>query len=442
MINILEVREFDCITGNPDYAADERYRYLPEPAFSELITFIHDFTGDDMHSDALELMKISYKRNIGNIVTMSNYVGIIQLKSGYQIQVLPKIAFKAGEQDKTKQIFIKMLRSMRDFPSKMLGHANLLVDNMNLYEIFISMYIEAVSALVKHGLKSGYVPKEENERFFKGKLLVKENIKKNSCHTERFFVSYDEYQLNRAENKLIKSTLLKLQKMSTNMQNVKQIRQLLTAFELVEPSSQYDADFAKCVTDRTTAEYDVILKWSKVFLTNKSFTSFSGNTSARALLFPMEKVFESYVAQKISRLFNPEGFEVSTQDSGYYLFDDPQKFKLRPDIVLREASGQTTIMDTKWKRLFDNPNKNYGISQSDMYQMYAYAKKYSTPEHIPAVWLLYPANEEMQNNNELHFDSDDGVRVRLFFVDLVNIDASLELLLNNIKNQSSSNIIP
>jgi 5-methylcytosine-specific restriction enzyme subunit McrC len=441
MINILEVREFDCITGNPDYAADERYRYLPEPAFSELITFIHDFTGDDMHSDALELMKISYKRNIGNVVTMSNYVGIIQLKSGYQIQILPKIAFKTGEQDKTKQIFIKMLRSMRDFPSKMLGHANLLVDTMNLYEIFISMYIEAVAALVKHGLKSGYVPKEENERFFKGKLLVKENIKKNSCHKERFFVSYDEYQLNRAENKLIKSTLLKLQKMSTNMQNVKQIRQLLTAFELVEPSSQYDADFAKCVTDRTTAEYDVILKWSKVFLTNKSFTSFSGNTSARALLFPMEKVFESYVAQKISRLFNPEGVEVSTQDSGYYLFDDPQKFKLRPDIVLREASGLTTIMDTKWKRLFDNPSKNYGISQSDMYQMYAYAKKYSTPEHIPAIWLLYPANEEMQNNNELHFDSDDGVRVRLFFVDLVNIDASLELLLNNIKNQSSSNII-
>ena len=110
MINILEVREFDCITGNPDYAADERYRYLPEPAFSELITFIHDFTGDDMHSDALELMKISYKRNIGNVVTMSNYVGIIQLKSGYQIQVLPKIAFKTGEQDKWRVLKTKKLQ--------------------------------------------------------------------------------------------------------------------------------------------------------------------------------------------------------------------------------------------------------------------------------------------------------------------------------------------
>ena len=187
-MNILEVREFDCITGNPDYASDERYRYLPEPAFSELISFVHDFTGAENQADALELMKISYKRNVGDVVTMANYVGLIQLKAGYQIQVLPKIVFKKNEQDRTKQIFIKMLRSMHDFPSKMLGNADLMVEKMNLYEIFISMYIDAVSILVKHGLKSAYVSKQENERFFKGKMIVGENIKKNACHKERFFV--------------------------------------------------------------------------------------------------------------------------------------------------------------------------------------------------------------------------------------------------------------
>ena len=438
-MNILEVREFDCITGNPDYASDERYRYLPEPAFSELISFVHDFAGDENQTDALELMKISYKRNVGDVVTMANYVGLIQLKSGYQIQVLPKIVFKKNEQDRTKQIFIKMLRSMHDFPSKMLGNADLMVEKMNLYEIFISMYVDAVSTLVKHGLKSAYVSKQENERFFKGKMIVGENIKKNACHKERFFVSYDEYQLNRAENKLIKSTLLKLQKISDNMRNIKLIRQLLSSFELVEPSTQYDADFAKCVIDRTTAEYEPILKWSKVFLKNKSFTSFSGSTSARALLFPMEKVFESYVAQKLSKVFRPEGYDVSTQDRGYYLFDSPQKFRLRPDIVLRDGSGRTTIMDTKWKSLFDNPSKNYGISQGDMYQMYAYSKKYSNldAEHAPDVWLLYPANEAMHDHTNIQFVSDDGVRVRLFFVDLADIDESLNALLNEVRSFSA-----
>ena len=36
---------------------------------------------------------------------------------------------------------------------------------------------------------------------------------------------------------------------------------------------------------------------------------------------------------------------------------------------------KTIVMDTKWKRLTDDPYANYGIAQSDMYQMYAYAKK-------------------------------------------------------------------
>ena len=67
---------------------------------------------------------------------------------------------------------------------------------------------------------------------------------------------------------------------------------------------------------------------------------------------------------------------------------------------------------------------NYGISQADMYQMYAYSKKYGTPE----IWLLYPVNMEMRNHSEISFRSDDGVNVNLFFVDVANIETSLSSL--------------
>ena len=56
-----------------------------------------------------------------------------------------------------------------------------------------------------------------------------------------------------------------------------------------------------------------------------------------------------------------------------------------------------------------------------MYQMYAYSKKYGTPE----IWLLYPLNAEMREHEEMRFDSMDGVNVRLFFVDVANIEESL-----------------
>ena len=36
------------------------------------------------------------------------------------------------------------------------------------------------------------------------------------------------------------------------------------------------------------------------------------------------------------------------------------------------------ILDIKWKNLINNKYKNFGISQADMYQMYAYSKKYGS----------------------------------------------------------------
>ena len=149
------------------------------------------------------------------------------------------------------------------------------------------------------------------------------------------------------------------------------------------------------------------MRWSRVFLQNKSFTTFSGSTTARALLFPMEKVFEAYVAQELKEVLRDSDWVISTQDKGHYLFDTPRRFALRPDIVLTRSDGRIVVMDTKWKRLVNNSNKNYGISQADMYQMYAYAKKYGTSD----IWLLYPRSEQFTDEIDINFKSDDNVDV-------------------------------
>ena len=121
-------------------------------------------------------------------------------------------------------------------------------------------------------------------------------------------------------------------------------------------------------------------------------------------------------------------WEITTQDRGYFLFDSPRQFALRPDIVITRNDGSVVILDTKWKSLVDNPRINYGISQSDMYQMYAYSKKYENKFETPEVWLLYPITNEMRNHPEISFYSDDGVNVRLYFVDVADIENSLHEL--------------
>ena len=425
MGKLLEVREFDKISCNADFKTE--YAFLPEPVFQDMEDFIHAFAGDEEHADALEFLKISYRRNVGDIISVNNYVGLIQMQNGYQVQILPKIDLgnnpdKGNEE--TKRVFLRMLRSMKDFPGKVFNDANLKMDRMTLYEIFINMYLQEVRVLVKHGIKSAYVSRENNLNFYKGKLVVNEHIKQNAAHGERFYVRYDEYLVDRAENRLIKATLLKLQGITASAENQKEIRQLLTAFEMVHPSVNYQKDFSKVVIDRNTKDYDMLMRWSRVFLLNKSFTTFSGGHNARALMFPMEKVFESYVVQQLRKVLQDLDWVVTAQDKGYYLFDSPRQFALRPDIVITKGDGSMVILDTKWKSLVDRPGLNYGISQADMYQMYAYAKKYETPE----IWLLYPINEEMRDHQDISFKSDDGVNVRVFFVDVANIETSLQLL--------------
>ncbi|WP_026527815.1 McrC family protein [Butyrivibrio sp. VCD2006] len=445
MVNVLSVREFDTITSNEEYMNSPYYKFLDEKHFSELKLFIEEYSSENEGADILEFMKPGFKRGVGSTITFNSYVGIIELPSGFQIEILPKVNLD-GEDEclaRTKRIFLDMLCCLREFDGKSFNTASLNADRMNLYEIFINMYLQEARNLVKHGIKSAYISNEDNLRFFKGKLQVGEHIKANIAHKERFYMQYDEYQVNRAENRLVKTTLLKLQKLSKSMENAREIRQLLISFELVDVSTNIDKDFASVSIGRDTKDYEKLIQWSEIFLRNKSFTTFSGKKSGNALLFAMEQVFESFVAKWVKRIFSEKSdsaYRISAQDRGYYLFDCPRKFRLRPDIVVRRPGTASVIMDTKWKRLKPDAGINYGISQADMYQMYAYSKKYHTSD----IWLLYPLNEDVKELGDISFvaeqDEDIKVNVRIFFIDLSDYKNSITELYDAMEETVMENI--
>ncbi len=440
----IEIKEYTRIFCKDDVQG-EGHTTVSRALFEDLEQFLFDFNSSNIHADASEFMNLGSQRYAGKFISVNNFVGVIQTPKGHQVQILPKIDLGRDENDaeevnsftQTKKTFLKMIRSLRDIPIKHLDTTNLKTEKLPIFEIFISMYLQEAMILAKRGLKSAYLEHEDNLRFYKGKLMISEHIKQNAAHKERFYMRYDEYDLNRPENRLIKSTLLKLMSLSMNEQNQKEIRQILTFFELVEPSSNYERDFSLIKKDRTVKDYEMILQWSKVFLFNQSFSTFTGRSQSWALLFPMETVFESYVAQELRKVCADTSWTISVQDREQWLFDFPNhKFRLKPDIVMRKEDGSQIILDTKWKSLTDNERMNYGISQSDMYQMYAYSKKYTKAGCAsPDVWLLYPVNSEMRkytDDRTIEFISknvdENDVHVRLFFVDLNDMGQSMQLL--------------
>ena len=416
----ITIKEYGSICAKPGIAG---YEYLPEPAFSQLKEFI--LSNKSADTDALELMGLTARKGIGEIITAKNYVGIITMKDGTTIEILPKIYSEIDNDEsgaRTKKLLIEMLKTLRDTPYKTLQTSNVNIEKMNIFEIFIRMFIDELFFVVKRGLKCSYETVEENAHFFKGKMKFSHQIKFNLAHKERNYVEYDAFTVNRPENRLLKATLQYLYKHSSSTKNRTDIKSLLNSFGEIEASVDYKADFAKYVPDRNMKDYTTALMWSKVFLMGKSFTSFAGSEVAVALLFPMETVFESYVATLLKKVLIPKGYAVSTQDRKYHLFDEPdKKFLMKPDIVItKKSDGTKYIMDTKWKILSES-KANYGISQADMYQMYAYQKKYSSEN----VTLLYPKTENL-SKEDIEFSSDDGVIVRVRFVDLFDIKGFIE----------------
>lgn len=163
-------------------------------------------------------------------------------------------------------------------------------------------------------------------------------------------------------------------------------------------------------------------------MAGKSFTSFSGSEIAFALLFPMETLFESYIAAQFKKMLVHSEYSVSVQDRTYHLFDMPKKFLMKPDIVIKSRKfGRVIVMDTKWKLLSD-AKANYGISQADMYQMYAYQKKYNSDN----VTLIYPKTDKVEKSNDIQFCAKDKSEIKIRFIDLFDLKNSLNSIITEI----------
>lgn len=417
---IYTVTEYGSFTRDKDIVG---YQKLPAKVFDSLENFVLSNATEE--TEALDLMGVSVRKNIGKVITAKNYVGVIALNDGSVIEILPKI-FGEDDTEKVKQLLVKMLRCLKNSPFKSMQTTNVNTDKLPLFEIFIRMFINETFTIVKKGLKSGYETLEENLSVCKGKIDFVKHVKHNFVHKEHFYVQHDEFNCNRSENKLIKSTLLYLIRHTTSSKNKSDLKTLLNSFEMVEVSTDFDSDFKKCINDRNSKYYELILMWCKVFLKGESFTSFSGSQVAYALLFPMEFIFESYVANRLRKYLDSNEYVVSAQHSAKYLFDTPRKFSLRPDIIItRKSDDAVFIMDTKWKLLNNNPSANYGISQADMYQMYAYQKKY---DNVQNVTLLYPLTDTISETVNINYAADDGVIVKVRFIDLMCIEKSFESL--------------
>ena len=404
------LKEFEYL----QYKDNTKDNFIKKETFDSLEKFVLE------NEKTAQYLKITTKNGFGKVLQAQNYVGVIQTKDGTTIEILPKI--KNATTEKSKDILIKMLKTLKNSPFKNLSVANLKSSKIPLFEIFISMFLEELTILVRNGIKSDYISKEENLKFLKGKLKISEQIKYNTIHKERFFVQYEEFISNRVENRLIKTTLQFLYNKSKINKNQQRIREFLFVFDEIEISHNIKTDFSKIKLNRQMKDYEQVLLWCKTFLLENSFSPYKGNDIAFALLFDMNLLFESFVYSYLKKSSNFQ--DIKSQDRTHHLAYENGigRFRLKPDIVIN--SGKI-IADTKWKILSEDKAYN-GVLQDDMYQLYAYGTKYDNCEKI---YLIYPFDELIIKNSYNYFKNKE-LKLDILFFDVYKkefVDKNIEL---------------
>ena len=404
---------------------------------------------DNNLEDDYEFFKITK-----DAIVPQNFVGTIPLDD-IQIEILPKIPLVENNIEAEKIRFLEILQSIDYFKEKIFSNSKIEITDTSILEIFIHLFIEEVEKIIKKGLIYKYVDKNENLNVFKGKLDINSHIKYNFSHKERFFMKFDEFSVNSLENIIIKLTIQKLKKVSINPKNKENLNKIGHYFENVSILDGSIENLKYLTFDRMNDYYKNAIQWTKIFLNNQSSSIFSTNNGEiPSILFPMETIFENYIANKLVNIIQEKSYNqlaIKVQDNSCSIFSsislnnvkiDNNILRIRPDIVIKNKDAKEIfILDTKWK-ILNKLDDKFKISTEDVYQMLAYVKTYSDRNKNKYIckraYLIYPATNMNQStfftkDDKLIFNTDD-FELNIQFVDLSSEEGTEKSLINILNN--------
>ncbi len=145
--------------------------------------------------------------------------------------------------------------------------------------------------------------------------------------------------------------------------------------------------------NRLNADFKPFINICSIFLEGSTLTLQASTIETFSLLIPMESLFEQFIAGVIQseglyrKVFSDAARIEVQKHIGYLIEKDGKKLAgMRADIVIK-TSEEEIIIDTKYK-LLNQEDKKLGVSQQDLYQMYAYCKE--NKNNTKKALLLYP----------------------------------------------------
>ena len=390
---LLRVVEYAHITTNTAAIEGPKLGIVSERTFDWLV----ELSQRDKQPE--KVLEVTGDRQI----RLGSMVGYMQSPDGTGIEVLPKTEFQIDDPEKARAILQKMLSKTLSISNKEYQSASLQTLNTPIHEWVFSMFLNELAQLLKRGLRYRYNRIEAQERFVRGQLNIAKQMRQTPANAMLFNISYDLFNPNTLENRLIKTALMYVLKVCKGAENWRQANEFSHYFEEIAAISNPTLFLNNWKQSKLLKHYQSIYPWCELILKNLNSAFAKGQYQGIALMFPMERLFELYVTQVLAKS-TVKGATLKAQSSTKFLVkhtpvdnEHTQKwFQLKPDLLLM-VDHQASIIDLKWKLIDQNQTTGthkYGISQSDMYQLFAYGQKYQ--QGIGSMILIYPKHKDFQ----------------------------------------------
>lgn len=297
-------------------------------------------------------------------ISSSSYIGVAQF-SNFTVRVLPKVSM-------TLENLPKLIAYAFDLEDIIIPESEIKFrpEEDQLIDILITFLVRQCQKLMRQGLLKSYIEYQDETRFLRGKLLVKQQILNVIKNKPIFSCEFDELEYNNLENQIILFSLKRSYSITNSDSLRTEIRKLIHQFSgLVDDVQITISDFEKIYYTRLNRHYEKIHELCKLIIAGTGISDFYKETRQLVSSFfvDMNSIFEKFVT-KLFVEYLPSSYTVEVQKGKpAWISDDKSLQYIRTDILVTNQAGSKIVIDTKYKRK---------LSRDDLNQIGIYIHEY------------------------------------------------------------------
>ncbi|WP_027443691.1 McrC family protein [Erythrobacter cryptus] len=366
-------------------------------------------------------------------------VGMVAAR-GCSLEILPKVDPDAGAEesdDTVRARLVRMLDVALGLDLDLGAEAAIARQHDTLLEILINAFATRLLAEIRRGLPRAYRRREEDLSALRGRLDITRQFTRNAVRPDRLACRFDELEADTPLMRIMAAAVVLLARHVRAHETRRKLDELRFVLADIPLLPVNRLPWSAVRIDRTNRRWDALFRLARLLLQRdwQATHHDARKPEGLTLLFPMNDLFEKYVAALLRRALAGNGIEVIDQGghraclgtfTGQHL-KSGHVFRTKPDLILRQNGWTRAIIDTKWKHLSDDPlDRKHGVSQADVYQLMAYARLYQVPE----LMLLYPGRPGKLAGERAQYGIAGGrERLRIATVDISLPEPALQAAL-------------